>query len=195
MSHEKSVKIFSEVGKHYVQGVVYQPLSVDSHGETFTVADVQKMAYDFVSKGMSKQIDLMHNGVLCGAEVVESFIARRGDPDYPENSWVMTVRLDEGPLWDAIKAGELNGFSLEAWVYKVAQTVLVDAVKIALGDTELNNDPLVIEHHQHEFYVEFSDVGRVSYGVTNEVLGHIHQIIATSVTEFSDEHNHRWSIV
>lgn len=178
---------------HYVYGVVYAPLQVDTDWETITSEDIKKMAHDFIASGKVSNIDLQHNNQLTGARVVESFIARRGDPDYPEGAWVLGVRVPEGPLWEAIKTGKINGFSVEMLATKVPKVVTVDIAKIAMGMTEENTDDIVAPH-RHEFYVEFDSQGNVIFGVTDEVNGHAHSIIATVRTEVSQGHSHRFFV-
>lgn len=178
---------------HYVYGVVYAPLQVDTDWETITSEDIRNMAHDFIASGKVANIDLQHNHQLTGAKVVESFIARKGDPDYPEGAWVLGVRVPEGPLWEAIKAGKINGFSVEMLALKVPKVVPVDLAKIAVGTTEENTDGNIAPH-QHEFYVEFDSNGQIILGITDEILGHQHDIIATVRTEVSQGHTHRFFV-
>jgi len=187
----KSVSL--EGGYHYVYGVVYSPLQVDTDWETMTQADIVKMAHEFLAEGRTTNIDVMHDNQVSGAAVVESFIARKGDPDYPEGAWVLGVRIPEGPLWEAVQKGVLNGFSVEASVLKVPKKVLVDLVRIALGETEMSTAG-EIAPHKHHYYLEFDANGVVTLGVTDEVLGHIHQIGGTTATDLADGHSHRFFV-
>lgn len=179
---------------HYVYGVVYSPLQVDTDWETMCAEDIRKMAHNFLAEARVSEIDLMHDSQPCGAVVVESFIARKGDPDYPEGAWVLGVRMEEGPIWEAVRTGKLNGFSVGGIVQKAPKTVLVDLVQISSGSTESNTDTETLPAHQHEFYVEFSEDGRVSFGSTSEVLGHTHRITGTVVTGESLGHTHRYFV-
>ena len=61
-------------------------------------------------------MDTEHNHQVSGATIVESFIARKGDPDFAEGAWVLGVRMTDGELWERVKSGELNGFSVDAVV-------------------------------------------------------------------------------
>jgi hypothetical protein len=179
---------------HYVYGVVYSPLEIDTDWESMTADDIRKMAHEFIASGQVYSIDVMHNECPSGAQVVESFIARKGDPDYNEGDWVLGVQMPDGELWNEIKSGNLNGFSVQMSVVKVPKKVLVDIAQIAIGDTELNNTDEVLPFHKHEYYIEFDSNGRVSLGMTDEEMGHLHQIISTVVTENELGHNHRFFI-
>ncbi len=179
---------------HVVYGVVYAPLQVDTDWETMTAHDVAKMAHDFMADGRVTNIDIMHDRVKSGASVIESFVARKGDPDYPEGAWVLGVRVPEGELWDAIKTGELNGFSVDMNVLKLPKTVMVDIARIALGNTEPSLATDAVEAHQHEYYIEFDSEGQVVLGITNTMLDHCHAISGTTATDKEMEHAHRFFI-
>ena len=130
----------------------------------------------------------------CGARVVESFVTRAGDPDFPDpGSWVIGIKLPSGPLWDKIKSGEYSGLSLQAVARKVPRQVTVDHVVADAGTTELNGTD-AIEEHDHDFFVEFDEEGRVLVGMTSESYDHEHQIRATVSTEMAVEHSHRYFI-
>ena len=95
------------------------------------------MAYGFMQKGITDHIDLNHDGVHCGAVVVESFIAREGDPDFIPGSWVVGVHVPDNDTWNLIKTGELNGFSLEGIGHKKAQTVTFSVPDLLKGEKVL----------------------------------------------------------
>ncbi len=179
---------------HYVYGVVYAPLEVDTDWETITPEDVRKMAHEFLASGKVTRIDWQHNRQETGAEVVESFIARPGDPDYPEGAWVLGVRIPEGPVWEAVKAGKINGFSVDMSAVKVPKRVAVDIARIALGSTEENVNGDEVPPHRHEYYVEFDSEGNVVFGTTSEEMGHVHRIAATVRTEEARGHVHRYFV-
>jgi hypothetical protein len=188
------MKSFSVGEYHYVYGEVYAPLQIDTDGETMAAGDIKKMAHDFLASGKVDAIDVNHSHVMAdGVEVVESFIARKDDADYREGAWVLGVRMKEGAVWDAVKSGELNGFSMDAFVKKVSKRVLVEIDKIVSGDTETaSSDDMPT--HIHVFYVEFDSDGKVAFGTTSEEIGHVHKIFGTVVTEKACEHSHRYFI-
>lgn len=181
-------------GTHFVEGPVYSPLQVDTDGESMTASDIRKMAHDFVSSGMISQIDVMHNRTPSGVRVVESYIAKTDDPSYSEGTWVLGCSVPEGPVWEDIKAGKLNGYSFDASVKKVPRRVMVDIAKIATGRVAVNTDQDVIPAHSHSFYVEFTSEGRISMGFTDEQVGHTHTIKGTVVTEEAMGHTHRFGV-
>ena len=93
-----------------VYAEVYAPNIPDSQGEFMQPTTIRKMAHSFLAKGFVNQIDTNHDNVTNGSYVVESFIARKNDPDFIEDSWVVGVHVPDSDLWAKIKKGELNGF-------------------------------------------------------------------------------------
>lgn len=166
---------------------VYAPNVPDSDKEFMDAGTIKKMAYQFMKDQNLNKIDLQHNNALQNATVVESFVARKGDPDFIEGSWVVGVHIEDEDLWGRIKKGEINGFSVEAMVNKVPEELEVEIPPVLSGTTSK------AENHEHEFYVHYSEDGSFLGGMTNEVNGHRHVIRRGAATESSEGHNHRFS--
>jgi len=77
---KKALVIKSEE-ERLVYGEVYSPLHVDTDGEAMTAAEIKKMAHHFLSSGRVNKIDVSHNLEESGAIVIESFLARKHEPD------------------------------------------------------------------------------------------------------------------
>lgn len=175
-------------------GETYLPLEVDTDNESITPSDLERMAHDFIAKGNTRNIDIMHNNLPCGAEVVESFIAREGDPEFTPGSWVVKVRIPkDSEVAKDILNGKLNGFSLEMKAYKVPLRVAVEIARVVVGRTE-DSTSEEVPPHSHDYYIEFGEDGEVLFGVTSEELGHKHTISGTVVTDVADNHNHRFFV-
>ena len=93
-------------------GIVYVPLTIDSQGDFMTAAGIEKSAHGFIAQGITKNIDVNHDGVLSGSAVVESFIAKQNDEHFPQGAWVVGVKIPDPALWAAVVAGQLTGLSL-----------------------------------------------------------------------------------
>lgn len=112
----KFVSTPQEATERITYDVVYAPWEVDLQGQYATEVEVRKMAHEFSArKGGTNLMHItglrMKDGGPSG-HVVESFIARPGDPDFPRGSWVMGVRWHP-EAWDQIRAGKLRGYSIE----------------------------------------------------------------------------------
>ena len=187
-------KAYSSGEFHYVFGEVYAPDIVDTDGESMSAEDIQKMAHNFIADGLVRSLDTNHNHNLCGAVVVESFIARKGDPDFAEGSWVLGVRMEDGPLWESIKSGEINGFSVDAFVTKVPSDKPLPKKLVTAGETLPPVEQDGVTQHTHTYYIEYDTDGRVAFGKTDSVDGHSHKIIGTVTTEKAAGHSHRFFV-
>jgi hypothetical protein len=183
---------------HYVYGPVYIPLQVDVDGETMTATDIMQLAHDFIANGLVSKIDIMHDKIPSGAQVVESYLTKEGDPDgFPPGTWILGTRIPaDSDAWDKVEKGELNGYSFNAMVQKIPQVVAVDIAKIVTGTTyDGDHGESGVPTHRHNFYVEFNDKGRVIVGATDmSDDGHFHQILGTVVTEEAAGHSHRFEV-
>jgi len=175
-----------------VWGEVYAPGHPDAHGHYMTSDEIRKMAHAFIAEGKTSAIDVGHDqDESHGAYVVESFIARDGDPDFIPGAWVMGVKIADENLWKQVKDGEINGFSYEAMG------------KLRPGQLDIQVQPLVVgktvtdEDHSHTFYVHFDEGGNFIGGVTDQGPdGHVHTISQSTVTDpAGDGHRHRFSYV
>lgn len=181
-----------------VWGAVYVPNSLDSQGDFMTAPEIQKMAYSFVKKGDMGAIDVQHDNERVEAAVVESFITRKGDPDFPvEGTWVVGVHIEDVGLWDAVKKGDINGFSMEALVKTSYEFIEVaDKPSAIIGVTKsAKNDEMTL--HDHEFEAFYDEAGNFLGGRTDvhtDEFGntHFHVIKKGVVTESSLNHAHRF---
>lgn len=170
---------------------VYAPMIPDSDGEYMDAESIRKMAYQFMEQMKLDQIDKQHtNELSTGAHVVESFIARKGDPVFIEGAWVVGVHIPDDEDWDKVKKGEINGFSIEAFVKKTQMDVTVEIPPVIQGTTMKAEDG-----HTHKFYVAYNEDGAFLGGRTDVVEGHSHVIKRGTVTEQANDHSHRFSHV
>ena len=178
------------VAEQVVYGVVYAPNQIDTWGEYMTAQDVREIAHRYMVLKLNETIDTSHDNVNTGCQPIESFIARAGDPDYPEGAWIMGVKIHDGAIWDRVMRGELNGFSYEAMVRKVPMLVEIEIEQEQIGTTE------EVEGHSHYFFVEIDDNGVVRGGRTSTTNGHSHEIRMATATEpgGADGHSHRYFI-
>lgn len=170
---------------------VYAPNVPDSDDDFKTPVEVMKMAYRWMAKGKTHCIDINHDNCVTTAFVVESFIARKGDPDFIEGAWVAGVHIPDQQAWDMVKKGEINGFSIQGRA-TVGATVDLEMPGDVTGLTKTADDE---EPHEHTFSVAYDDEGRFIGGVTDTVNGHFHRIVKGTVTEQAAGHRHNYDLV
>lgn len=91
-------------------GEVYVPWEVDAQGEFADEETIEKGAYNWMKK--YQEIGEQHQLFGGKGVVVENFISRKGDRDFPTpGSWVMGTQWSED-MWEKILNGEVTGYSL-----------------------------------------------------------------------------------
>lgn len=181
--------------RQLVYGEVYIPDVPDSHGDFMTAIEIEKMAYGFLMGGLVSKIDVEHNLEESGSFVVESFIARKGDPDFIEKSWVLGVHITDPEKWAMIKNGELNGFSMFGKGKRTEKVLEIEIPDSGIIKGETRNGG--IELHEHKFNIRFSDEGKFLGGETDTVNGHHHRISKGTITDVGGEdgHVHKYSFL
>lgn len=185
-----TLKSESEVPElQVVYAEVYAPGRPDAQGEYMSKESIQKACHEFAKSGRMRQIDIQHDNTLVeGACVVESFVAREDDPVFIPGSWVVGMYLPD-EVWAKVKKGELNGFSMEAYVVKEEKEVTLEIPPVVRGLTSKSED------HTHTFFVTYDDEGKFRGGETDVVNGHSHRILAGTHTEEEGGHHHLFSSV
>lgn len=110
--------------KRVAYAIVYSPrdkMGNDSWGDWMEAGEIEKMAWSFLERGITRNTDTEHAFVQNGCAVVESFIVRHGDSDFPddEGAWAVAIRFYDNALWEDVKSGKYTGVSLAGITTKV----------------------------------------------------------------------------
>ena len=177
-----------------VYGVVYEPFVLDTYGEFMTDVSVRELAHRTLRLELDKLGDVNHDNEPRDTYLVESHIAEKDDPNYPEGAWVVGMKINDPEVWADIKDGKLNGFSFEAMVWRRA--VIVE-VEVDVDQVMVTSEA---DGHDHVALVHLDDFGRVTGGRTSLVLGHYHNIYhgthtADAVNPVTgNSHSHRYQL-
>ena len=185
---------------------VYVPDFPDTQGNAMHRDDIRKMAHHFLSEGRTRRVNLQHTcdhpmtqdcGCARGSSVVESFIARDGDPIFVAGSWVAGIHVPDDQLWGGIKSGKINGFSMETFAVRNDNYLEFEIPDngIVLGET---SDANPNGGHKHTYSVQFDQNGKFLGGQTLETFGadsHSHAIRRMTATEAHGDHSHRFSVI
>ena len=185
-------KLAADDEQRMVWAEVYAPDIPDTEGDFMNAATIRKMAYGFLRNKRVDSIDMQHDNKLVeGASIVESFIARKGDPDFIEGAWVVGMHVNNDDVWGKIKNGVINGFSLEALVTRAPTIIEMELPPILEGTTSKS------DNHEHRFFVAYDEAGKFLGGRTDVVEGHAHLIKRGTTTEEAgeDKHAHRFSYI
>ena len=177
-----------------VYGEVLIPDQPNVFGDLHTKLSVREFAYGFMMNGFG--INVEHDNPDVSDDevaVVESFIAREGDPDFIPGSWVIEMHIMDNEVWDSVLRGDINGFSYEAMVKFFELNVMVPNETTRYGRTEIDRD----DGHAHGFFVLLDDDGRVITGGTtpSDIDGHVHPISSHTFTGMAQHHQHIYNFV
>jgi hypothetical protein len=96
-----------------VYGVVSEPNVIDLQGDRLSESEIRKACHKFMQT--SQRIGKEHSGPA-KASIIESYIAptnfKCNGQKVRKGSWVMAVKIHDPSLWQAVKKGEITGFSI-----------------------------------------------------------------------------------
>ncbi len=134
----------ADAESHYITGIVYEPMTEDAHGNYMTEEEITKAAYWFAKN--SNQVDLQHSfEPLEDAAVVESYVAKCdmeiNGQSIKKGTWLMTVEVNDPDVFEAIKKGEITGFSMGGvGKYSSEDVALDDVAKTAIPTTPADRE-------------------------------------------------------
>lgn len=194
--HSDTVQIKKlDSARQLVWAEIYVPLVPDSQGDFMTAAEIEKTAHNFMRGQRMYNVDTEHDLRKNETVVIESFIARAGDPDYQPGAWVVGVHVVDPKVWASVEKGELNAFSMYGSGTRDDALIEIDIPDngIIKGDTH------DFGGHRHTFSLQFNEDGKVVKGETDTVIGadgspHKHVIKGGTITEPAAGHSHRYSV-
>lgn len=155
LNEQKEIKVqLANDEKHMVYSAVLVPDRPiyrrnddgDEFYVEFTKESIEHMSQDFFKGYRQNEITLDHKTTASDITVVESWlksdlykdksVALGLNPDLPIGTWFCAMKVNQIDVWDRIKSGELNGFSVESLIR------LEDFNKIE----ENNNDMEVVDN-------------------------------------------------
>ena len=80
---------------------------------------IRKIVYKYMKEGRTNSVNEMHETALDGVFMFESFIIDESKPtpkgfsELPVGSWFGSFRVENDDVWNEIKQGVFNGFSVE----------------------------------------------------------------------------------
>lgn len=107
-----------DTNKRLVLGEVYVPYdstdssTIDSHGHATNAEEIEQAAHNFLAASRQDCVDVQHDGLNGYGHVVESYLAKQGDPLFHPGAWVVGICVTNDAAWAAIERGEITGISL-----------------------------------------------------------------------------------
>ena len=105
----------ADMDKHYVTGIVYEPMTEDTDGNYMTEEEITKAAHWFMKN--SGKADIQHCFEKAdNVEIVESYVAKSDmeieGQQIKKGTWLMTMEVADDDVWGKIEKGEITGFSM-----------------------------------------------------------------------------------
>ena len=128
----KEVKLSLNDEKRELLGVALIPdfpiYRRDEQGEyyiTFSAEAIRKAAIDFYKKLNVNMADVEHshdmeNGITYFQSLIidkENGICPTAFKDLPDGTWIVGCKVDNDEVWDAVKSGEVKGFSIDGYFH------------------------------------------------------------------------------
>lgn len=124
---QKELKLSFDEEKHIVFGpaliadkpIYRRDIAGREYYVVFTAEVIEKLYMDFMKN--SKFFNLEHSDKIANCYLIESFIKRVGlNPvgfeEVSDGSWFISLKVEDDTLWEQIKQGKFNGFSIESTV-------------------------------------------------------------------------------
>lgn len=100
--------------KRIAYAAVLVPGEPDSDGDVVSAEKIEAVAHQWLEE--YRNIDLMHTLSSASATVVESYLTPAemevGEYTLPAGTWVMASKIADDDVWNAVKNGELTGYSI-----------------------------------------------------------------------------------
>lgn len=111
----------------------------------FSKDTIRKASELFFKRKQQDQTTFEHRMAVEGVTVIESWIVEDSEKDksavygmsMPEGTWMVTMKVDNDELWnEAVKTGEVKGFSIEGYFTDKVQASKQESVKEELTEDE-----------------------------------------------------------
>lgn len=121
---------FEQDEKHLLVGCVLRPdypiyrnNGKEEYYLEFPKETVERLAYDYMQSGRIYSFTTDHKDNTDNVSIVESWIKTSENDksndyglDVPIGSWMICAKVEDELIWERVKTGELNGFSVESFV-------------------------------------------------------------------------------
>lgn len=112
--NKQGAVVHKDAMRRLVIGVVMEPDAVDTQGEYATAASIEEAAHNYMIA--SRTVGLQHTEDATGCHVVESWIAPCDltfeGVQIRTGTWLMTIKVLNEEIWQAVLRGEFTGFSI-----------------------------------------------------------------------------------
>jgi hypothetical protein len=101
----------------------------DKYFITYSKDTIEQTAQEFLKRNMHHNHTIQHEMPVNNLTVVESWVTTGSHDksmnygfELPEGTWMIGVKVDDDKTWQAVKNGEVKGFSIEGWFAPMSET-------------------------------------------------------------------------
>jgi hypothetical protein len=101
----------------------------DKYYITYSKETIEQTAQEFLKRNMHHNHTIQHEMPVNNLTVVESWVTMANHDksmnygfELPEGTWMIGVKVDDDNTWQAVKNGEVKGFSIEGWFAPMTET-------------------------------------------------------------------------
>lgn len=145
--------LMEDADKHLIVGAVLvpdKPIYRNQGGEEFYIQfskdTIEHLAYQYLMSGRMYSTTTDHKDIADDVVVVESWLKTSENDksvgygmDLPIGTWLAAMKVQNEDVWQRIKAGELKGYSVEAFVnldeIKFEKHDMNEEVKLTIDET------------------------------------------------------------
>jgi len=125
---EKALTLsIAKAEKRLITGIVLKPETTDSQGDIISEEAIEEAAHAFMEgyyEGTVK-LGVQHKDYSRDLELVESYVALAdmivNGKNIKAGTWLMTIRVNDDQVWEAVKTGKLTGLSIKGKVRVISQ--------------------------------------------------------------------------
>lgn len=117
--------------------LIYRNMGGEEFNLMFDAATIEQVALKWQKDNLNKSVDIEHSQKLIeGVTFFESVILNSqrfakavGFEGLPEGTWFLTGKVDSDVVWEQIKAGEVNGVSIDG-LFKTAEVKMISDIEL-----------------------------------------------------------------
>ena len=98
---------------------------------------IKTVAHNYLKRETNNEVTLDHESDTTGVKMIESWLIedntcdkaiKLGYSDLPIGTWMVSYKVEDDELWEKVKAGDYNGFSIEG-MFNVVEIETEETVK------------------------------------------------------------------
>lgn len=121
----REIPLLKTEDERFVLGIVLEPEVRDAQGDIYSEAEVREAAHAFMEQ--FQNIGFMHRELINDkVSILESYVSPAAftisGEQVKKGTWLFATRINDSAMWDAIKRGDLGGYSIGGSAVRVPES-------------------------------------------------------------------------